>query len=154
MMLLFCAALMMNAAASVNVSVREIVKPKRITYAYRVENRTKHPIVAVRIGYDSTHEQPQLSTLPAGWTFQRGLARDTASALAGWSVRLVTTEENPKFMLGWTSEHGPKSDIAVGKSAGGFRITLPHRAPEFRRPMFEILLRDGTRMHGTVELDK
>lgn len=150
LLVLFCA----QAPAPVSVTVRETTSRKSTTYTYRVVNRTQHRIVAVRIGYDSGRQQPQLATLPAGWTFQGGLAANTAGGPAGWSVRLVTTEENPKFMLEWSSEHAATSDIAPGKSASGFRIRLPRAAPEYRKPMFEVELDDATRQPGIVKLER
>jgi len=145
-------ALSAQTTAPVIVSVRETVTTERTSYSYRVNNRSKKPIVALRIGYDAAREKPQLRTLPRKWTFQRGLAAGTSGAPAGWSVRLVTEEENPKFMLEWTSERGRKSDIAPGTSRDGFRITLDKPAREYRQSNFEVALGDGTRQHGRVRL--
>jgi len=136
--------------APVGVSIHEKVVRGATTYTFRVVNRTRQPIVALRIGYNAARQEPQLTTLPPQWTFERGLAPGTAAAPAGWSVRLVTTEENPKFMLEWTSERGPKSDIRPGKSERSFRITLAHPARDYRQAMFEVTLADSTRLRGTL----
>ncbi len=147
LLLLFCA----HAAAPVRVTVHESVAPKATTYSYRVINRTKQPITALRIGYDPSRQEPQLITLPLGWTFERGLAPDTATAPAGWTARLVTTEENRKFMLEWTNERGTKSDIAPGTSEDRFRVIVPHAAREYLQSMFEVVLSDSTHLHGPLQ---
>lgn len=54
---------------AVSVSVREHVTAKEVTYTYHVTNRTHQRIVAVRIGYDAEHDNPELATLPPRWTF-------------------------------------------------------------------------------------
>lgn len=133
-----------------SVTVAENTTGNTTRYTYSVVNRTSKPIVALRIGYDAATDQPQLTTLPPGWTFTRGLPPETAVAPAGWSVRLVTTEENPKFMLEWTSERGAASGIRPGKAESAFRITLPHPAAEYRRARFEVTLGDTTRLHGDI----
>jgi hypothetical protein len=135
----------------VSVKVRQIEARGRTTYSYQVINRTGQPIVSLRIGYDASRQEPQLRTLPPHWTFERGLAPATVSSPAGWRVRLITTEENPKFMLQWDSERGGKSDIASGRSKKGFAVSLDHPSPEYREAMFEVTLRDSKRLHGTIQ---
>src|SRR5256885_625316 len=106
MLLMFSCA---HTTAPVRVSVRETTAAGQTMYAYGIVNRPGQPVGGMRIVSDSVRQEPQLTTLPGGWTFERGLAWGTASAPHQWTVRLVTTEENPRFMLEWSSDDGAGS---------------------------------------------
>lgn len=148
---LFCAFSV--AAAPVRVKVYESVNANGATYSYRVENATAQPIVGLRVGFDYLHGEAQLHALPAGWTFEQGTPASNLTSPAGWTGRLVTTEESPLVDVEWSSDGGAQFDIAPAATGTGFSVRLAQAASEYRTASFDVILGDSTHVYGAMETD-
>lgn len=140
-------------AAPSTVTVSESTTGGITTYSYRVHNGSSQPVVGLRIGFDSASGEAQLGATPLGWTVEDGLPAASATSPAGWSSRLVTTEESELVDLEWSSDADSQFDIAPGATAIGFSIRLAEPAVEYRTAAFVLTLADSTFVSGTVELE-
>ena len=107
----------------VQVLVRKESHPDSIVYHYLVVNGSAFPIVALNIGCDYFHGEPELSEAPRGWEADSTPPGSTTTP-QGWRVRLIQTEENPLAQLEWRSlseEHR----IMGGGTLSGFAVVLP-----------------------------
>lgn len=141
------------AQTSIRVKVFESSDSNGTTYSYRVANETTQRIVGLRIGFDYLHGEAELRTPPIGWTLREGLSPSSTTSPHGWTARLVTTEENSRFDIEWSSDEGPQFDIAPGATVSGFSVRLPRATPEYRTAHFDVILGNSTHKYGLLEPD-
>lgn len=139
-----------NGQGTVRVTVAEAATNSVTRYVYRVENRTKQPIVGLLVGFDRSTDQPQLHEAPLGWTFDAGLPPSSGGAPQGWTLRVVTTEESDIIYLDWSNDGDPQWDVAPGASVGGFSVTLARPSAEYRTARFDAILGNATHVTGTL----
>lgn len=139
-----------NGQGTVRVTVAELAADGATRYVYRLENRTRQPVVGLRVGFDWSTDQPQFREAPLGWTFDAGLPPSSGGAPQGWTLRVVTTEESDIIYLDWSNDGDPQWDIPPGASVGGFSVTLARPSAEYRTARFDAVLGNGTHVTGTL----
>ena len=120
----------------VRVQVRKHVRPGRVIYRYRVENKSPYPITQVLIGYDGTIAQPELP-MPDDAT-PSGLE----TSPAGWHFELEPTEDDVVGNLKWEID-SQASAIRGGRTLGGFSVTLGHEDSGYETGHWTVILNDA-----------
>jgi len=139
-------------AGPVTVKVSEATGGNVTTYVYRLENNSSQPVVALRIGFDAVHGQPQLHAAPLGWTLENGVPPSSVTSPTGWAARVVTMEESDLLDVEWTSDGGSQFDVGPGATAT-FSVKLAQPAAEYRSSDFDVILGNSTHVSGPLESD-
>ncbi len=137
-------------AQSVTVKVYEDVAPDRTIYHYDVINKSDQPITTLKIGI-APDGSAQLNTLPAGWSFEKGIPAGNIGAPKGWKGRIITTEEEEGIYIDWRNEAGTANDIAPNSVSRGFFIALPVRAQEYTTSFYDAVLGNSSHVRDKLQ---
>lgn len=133
---------------------QENLSDGKVRYNYRVINNSERAVVAVRIGYDYYHAQPELSVLPLGWDFYKGLSQGTTTSPSGWQAMLITQEESDVHWLEWsTDENVATWDILPGQTLSGLSVILPNADNNYRTGHFDVILGNSTHISAPMEIE-
>lgn len=141
-------------AADVEVTVSEIREVGGVRYSYRIDNHSARSVVALRIGFDYLHGVPELEQQPLGWNVIDGLPANSATSPTGWTVAVVSMEENPFIDIQWEASGGSQFDVRAGTNVGGFTVRVDRETAEYTTAHFDVILADSTHAYGTVQPER
>ncbi len=136
---------------SVEVKVHEWKQADgSIRYAYRVINhssdrktRKGKQIVSLIIGEDYYRDLFELLVSPIGWTFEKGLPKQSVSSPSGWYPTFVTQEESDLCELEWRI-NGGSDDLIGGRALRGFSVVTPKPDENYKTGHWTVIFSDST----------
>ncbi len=122
-----------------------------VRYYYQLTNNSEHAVVAVRIGYDYYHGNPELSVPPVGWDYYTGLPSNTSTSPTGWHLTMITQEESNYHFIEWVIDNAA-SALPSGKTLQGLSVILPQTDDAYLNSHFDVILGDSTDVSAPLEV--
>lgn len=123
----------------------------RITYHYRVSNRTSLNIASFTVGLDSRDDtEPgndiyELQERPSGWGLKFGIPAASYNAPTGWRLNLLPAEEDTTpNAIAWAPLNDRSPKFAAGQSLSKFSVTLDKADPGYLSGHAQIVFEDET----------
>lgn len=131
----------------------------RITYHYRVSNRTPLNIASFTVGLDnrddaeSDNDIYELQERPSGWGLKFGIPAASYNAPTGWRLNLLPAEEDTiPNAIAWAPLNDRSPKFAAGQSLSKFSVTLDKADPGYLSGHAQIVFEGETPTSMRVEV--
>jgi hypothetical protein len=131
----------------------------RITYHYRVSNRTPLNIASFTVGLDNLddafpdNDVYELQERPSGWSLKFGIPAANYNAPTGWRLNLHPAEEDTTpNAITWAPLNNRSPKFAAGQTLSKFSVTLDKADPGYLSGHAQIVFEEETPTSMRIEI--
>jgi hypothetical protein len=131
----------------------------RITYHYRVSNRTPLNIASFTVGLDNLddafpdNDVYELQERPSGWSLKFGIPAANYNAPTGWRLNLLPAEEDTTpSAITWAPLNDRSPKFAAGQTLSKFSVTLDKADPGYLSGHAQIVFEEETPTSMRIEI--